>query len=224
MAMGTKKCARVICGLLALLLITASAGCRSDGATAERAHRPTSSTSVVHNDPPGAPEGLGMACGSVKDCPSFLSCVDKACAMPASLRDSPGETTPRLEVVTGEDAGVASFYLELAISPDEHAKGLMFRRELPDDWGMLFIYPADGVRSFWMHNTYIPLDMLFIDASGEIVHIIAEAEPLTRTPRTSPRLARYVLELRGGRAAEAGVEVGQRVRLTHVDARHDVKP
>jgi len=224
MGMLTTCLSRVMPGLLAILLLAGGLGCKSDGATAEGAHRPTSQASVLHEDVPGAPKGLGIACGSVKDCPSFLSCVDKACAMPPSLSDAPGDETPRLEVVTPKSGGGATFNLELAISPDEHEKGLMFRRELPDDWGMLFIYPADGVRSFWMQNTYIPLDMLFIDASGEIVHIIAKAEPLTRTPRTSPRLARYVLELRGGRAAEAGIEVGQKIRLTHVDAKYDVKP
>src|SRR5690554_5428843 len=209
------KFSRVFLGLSGILLLAWGVGCKSDTSASQT----TDSQAKTHD----APQGLGAGCVSVKDCPSFFSCLDEVCAMPPSLSDTPGEKTPQLEVSTPDDA-VATFNLELAISPDEHEKGLMFRRELPDDWGMLFIYPSDGKRSFWMQNTYIALDMLFIDASGEIVHIIAEAEPLTRTPRTSPHLARYVLELRGGRAAEAGIAVGQRVTLTHVGAKYDVKP
>ncbi|WP_162687475.1 DUF192 domain-containing protein [Bradymonas sediminis] len=209
---------RVILGLLGVLLVAQVVACKSDDAM-----------SAVTQADIGAQKasglnGLGESCVTVKDCPSYLSCENEVCAMPPSLKDSVPENTPTLQFLGPQSAPVGTFYLELAISPDEHEKGLMYRRELPDDWGMLFIYPDEGMRSFWMQNTYIPLDMIFIDARGEVVHFLEEVEPLTRTPRRSERYARYVLELRGGRAAEIGLKVGHRVTLNHVDDKHDVKP
>lgn len=216
---------RVILGLLWVLLLAQTVACKSDEPKypSSQAQRATSGLEGSQAPKKGGPKGLGERCATVKDCPSFLSCLDGACVMPPSLSDSASEKTPTIEILGPEDASIATFKLELAISPDEHAKGLMYRRELPDDWGMLFIYPDDGMRSFWMQNTYIPLDMIFINASGRVVHFLENVEPLTRTPRESKHFARYVLELRGGRAAEVGLKVDHRVQLTDVALIYDVK-
>jgi uncharacterized membrane protein (UPF0127 family) len=81
---------------------------------------------------------------------------------------------------------------------------------------MLFLFEASEVRAFWMKNTLIPLDMIFIDDGGRVAGIVREAEPLTLTPRTPGVPARFVLEVRGGWAARHGVAPGDRVRFEGV--------
>lgn len=224
---------RVLLVVLGGLMLAQTPACKSDEAMA-KTHSGSAQDSIATSkasveNKGDAPKGLGQSCVTVKDCPSFLSCTGEVCKMPPSLnksaqKESPKKDMPQAEFSNADGAPVASFNLELAISPDEHEKGLMYRRELPDDWGMLFIYPDEGMRSFWMQNTYISLDMIFINARGSVVNIIEEAEPLTRTPRESKRFARYVLELRGGRVAEVGLQTGDRMTLSHVDDAHDVAP
>jgi uncharacterized membrane protein (UPF0127 family) len=116
----------------------------------------------------------------------------------------------------------ARFRLELAITPPEKTRGLMYRRSMLDDWGMLFVYPKDGPRSFWMKNTLIPLDMVFIASSGEVVGVIEGAEPMTLSPRTVEPAARYVLELNAGIAAKSGVVPG--VKMSLENASEDIRP
>ncbi|MEM1350641.1 MAG: DUF192 domain-containing protein, partial [Myxococcota bacterium] len=84
----------------------------------------------------------------------------------------------------------------------------MYRLDMKADWGMLFIYPGQGMRSFWMKNTYLPLDMLFLDASGRVVTILENVEPLTLAPRPSTEPARYVLELNAGMAKARRLAAG----------------
>lgn len=193
--------------------------------SAPRAHSaPLAETAHANAPAPDVPAGVGRACVTPKDCPSFLWCVDETCTIPAAVSATPGENTPRIEFLGADGSPAAAFWLELALTSAEHEKGLMFRRSLPDDWGMLFVYPDEAQRSFWMQNTFIALDMVFLTADGTVDSIIAQAEPLTRTPRTSDGAARYVLEIRGGRAAELGLKPGDRVRLEHVSAAHQLRP
>jgi uncharacterized protein len=103
--------------------------------------------------------------------------------------------------------------VELATTAESQARGLMFREHLEDGEGMLFVFAGDTVRSFWMKNTLIPLDMIFIDAAGIVVGVVHEAEPLTTSPRSVGRPSRYVLEVPGGWARARGVEAGTRVRF-----------
>ena len=105
-----------------------------------------------------------------------------------------------------------TFAIELAITPDERAKGMMFRRTMAPDSGMLFIFSRSQKMSFWMRNTYIPLDILFLDKKGRILNIVRNAEPETDTPRRSRGKAIAVLEIPGGRAAELGIKPGHHVR------------
>ena len=103
------------------------------------------------------------------------------------------------------------FEVELARSPHEQAQGLMFRRELADDGGMLFIYDSDQTISMWMKNTLIPLDMLFIEGNGRIAKVVARTVPLSTRTISSDHLVRGVLELNGGTAARLGIAPGDRV-------------
>jgi uncharacterized protein len=108
-------------------------------------------------------------------------------------------------------SGRHSFEVEVARNDAERAQGLMYRRSLAPDRGMLFDFARVQPISMWMQNTYIPLDMIFIRPDGTIARIAANAEPLsTRTiPSGEPVLA--VLELNGGTAARLGVKPGDRV-------------
>jgi uncharacterized membrane protein (UPF0127 family) len=108
--------------------------------------------------------------------------------------------------------------VEVADSPGERRKGLMYRNELPIDEGMLFVYPEEGDRSFWMKNTYIPLDIIFVDRNGKIINI-EEAHP---QPNASDRElkdyrsdepAKYVVETNSSFTERKDVEEGDRVEI-----------
>jgi uncharacterized protein len=105
-----------------------------------------------------------------------------------------------------------TFKVELAKSSADQARGLMFRTEMGPDEGMLFPFaaPRDGV-SFWMKNTVIPLDIIFIGTNGRILNIAAMTEPYSLTPIPAAGTAAAVLELNGGRAAELGIGPGDKV-------------
>ncbi len=112
-----------------------------------------------------------------------------------------------------ESAGGAhDFSVELALTPPAQARGLMFRKELAPDKGMLFVFPEADMRSFWMKNTLIPLDIIFIRENGKIINIVENAEPQTLTPRKSLAPAVAVLEIAGGRARALGIKPGDMVR------------
>lgn len=107
-----------------------------------------------------------------------------------------------------------SFQVELALTDSQRARGLMYRKELEQEHGMLFIFKGEGRRSFWMRNTYIPLDIIYVRADGSIVNIIANATPLSEEPRPSTGPARAVLEIQGGLAEKLGIKPGDIVRHT----------
>lgn len=104
-----------------------------------------------------------------------------------------------------------SFDVELAISGEQRARGLMFRQDMAPDAGMLFVYRSDRVLTMWMANTLIPLDMLFIEANGRIARIEENTIPLSRTTISSRGRARAVLELNAGTVRRLGIGVGDRV-------------
>lgn len=107
--------------------------------------------------------------------------------------------------------GRFEFQVELARTPAERGRGLMYRQHLADDRGMLFDYGTPRPISMWMRNTYIPLDMLFIEPGGRISKIVAETEPLSEDVINSESPVQAVLELRGGITGELGIETGDRV-------------
>jgi uncharacterized protein len=108
--------------------------------------------------------------------------------------------------------GAHIFGVELAVSPEEQAKGLMYRKELPEGQGMLFDFHQEqpGV-SFWMKNTYIPLDMIFIRGDGSILRIAENTVPLSEALVPAGGPVRAVLEVMGGTAKKLGIAPGDRV-------------
>ena len=103
------------------------------------------------------------------------------------------------------------FTVEAALTQQQQAQGLMFRKSLDPDGGMLFPMNPPRTASFWMKNTLIPLDMLFIRTDGTIAFIAANTTPYSRDPVSAGVPVAAVLELRGGRAAELGIAQGDRV-------------
>ncbi len=116
-----------------------------------------------------------------------------------------------LEVVTAKGQ-THRFKVEIADDDAERARGLMFRESLPRDQGMLFLFPEAGERSFWMRNTYIPLDIIYIAPDGRIVSIARNTTPFSEASVPSYGAANGVLEINGGQAAELGIEPGDTVR------------
>ena len=104
------------------------------------------------------------------------------------------------------------FRVELAVTETQQAQGLMHRKELDDDAGMLFVYPHASVRTMWMKNTPLALDMLFIGADGIIRKIARNTTPYSETIIIGPRHTQYVLELRAGTTRRLGIQAGDRVR------------
>ena len=107
--------------------------------------------------------------------------------------------------------GVHAFSVEMAVNDAERAKGLMYRKELPEGRGMLFDFQREQEVSFWMQNTYISLDMLFIRGDGRILRIAENTEPLSTRIISSGGPVRAVLEVIGGTARKLGLAPGDRV-------------
>jgi uncharacterized membrane protein (UPF0127 family) len=124
-----------------------------------------------------------------------------ACASPSG---------PRVVLESGGKS--LTVQVELADTDAKRERGLMFRKELRDGQGMLFLFDEEGEHTFWMKDTLIPLDLIFVDASGRVTGIIAQARPLTLQPRSGGP-SRMVLEVPGGWAAAHGVRVGDRMRV-----------
>lgn len=107
-----------------------------------------------------------------------------------------------------------AFRVEVVRTEEAQAQGLMFRTSLPDDGGMLFPFEVVRPASFWMKNTVISLDLLFIRADGTIARIAADAVPYSLDPISSGEPVAAVLELAGGKAAALGIRPGDRVSWT----------
>jgi uncharacterized membrane protein (UPF0127 family) len=114
-----------------------------------------------------------------------------------------------LEIVT--KTGVRAFTVELATNDAERERGLMYRKELPEGRGMLFDFQHDRPVAFWMRNTYIPLDMIFIRGDGRILSIAENTQPLSDGLIPSGGSVRAVLEVIGGTARKLGIAPGDRV-------------
>jgi uncharacterized membrane protein (UPF0127 family) len=106
--------------------------------------------------------------------------------------------------------------VEVVRTDADRARGLMDRRELAPDAGMLFLFDETGEHPFWMKNTLLPLDMLFLSEDGRVNGIVERAVPGDLSPRSAGGPSRYVLEVNGGWAATHGVAAGDRVRFENV--------
>jgi uncharacterized membrane protein (UPF0127 family) len=121
------------------------------------------------------------------------------------------ETFSVLSVVILSRSGPHRFRVELAESPSQRMQGLQRRRTLDADAGMLFVFDAPSITGMWMKNTYIPLDMLFLNEVGRIVAIAENTQPMSLQPIQPPEPAKAVLELNAGTVARLGVTLGDRV-------------
>lgn len=128
--------------------------------------------------------------------PGFVHAADAAALEPLQIVTPKGRTT---------------FMVEIADDDQERAQGLMYRKSLAPDRGMLFDFKTERSVSFWMRNTYIPLDMIFIRADGRIRSIARNTTPMSDQGVPSGGPVRAVLEIPGGRAAQLGVLPGDRV-------------
>ena len=140
-------------------------------------------------------------------------------APPAPVVDQPARPADQAAVVVLTSAGhdPVRVRVEIARTDEEHRRGLMYRQNLAPDAGMLFLFDSDEIHSFWMKNTLIPLDLIFIRADGTVAGVVESAEPKTLTGRSVGRISRHVLEVNGGFAKAHGIGEGTRVTYEHVD-------
>lgn len=138
----------------------------------------------------------------------LLLCGQWLAAAVAVAQDASPEIVP-LTIEAG--ANTYHFAVEVADDGAERSLGLMYRDRLADDAGMLFLYPDERLRTFWMKNTPLPLDIIFIAADGRVVHVAADARPFDETMIPSIEPAQAALEIRGGLAAMLGIGPGARI-------------
>ena len=141
-----------------------------------------------------------------------------ACLLAASLTEANEELDASFAktplVIDSAGLGCYHFDTYLALSRSQQARGLMFVRELPEFTGMIFIYREADIRSMWMKNTFIPLDMLFIDIDGSVVSVALDTEPLSLQSIQSSAPAIAVLELNAGVVSRLQLGPGSRVLLS----------
>jgi uncharacterized protein len=141
--------------------------------------------------------------------------VAPGCASSTGAPESPPRPPARVVIVTAA-GGRHPVRVEVVRTESDRARGLMARASLEPDAGMLFVFDESAAHAFWMKNTLIPLDMIFIDDEGRIVGIVERAEPLTLGLRDVGKPSRYVLEVNGGWSAARGVRPGDRVSFENV--------
>jgi uncharacterized membrane protein (UPF0127 family) len=130
---------------------------------------------------------------------------------PLDLATFPRTTLEISHRGSGHEPRTYSFLIWVADTPERAAQGLMFVSDLPESMGMVFPVEPPRVENMWMKNTYIELDMLFIDAHGRVTKIIQRAAPLSLQTLSSDTAVSAVLELRGGQAAKLGLHTGDSV-------------
>ncbi len=141
----------------------------------------------------------------------FLVVLFFGCVSPA-LESLPASTVPRVCI------GTACIFVEVADSPEERETGLMFRNFLAADRGMIFVFDEEKINSFWMKNTRIPLDAIWIDGEGSVVDVQTMA-PCQSDPcqiYTPPGPAEFVLEVNAGWSASHGIEMGDKVTFENI--------
>jgi uncharacterized protein len=113
--------------------------------------------------------------------------------------------------ITTERSRELTFQVEVADTPAKRELGLQYRRDLAVDRGMIFLFPAESEHSFWMKNTPIPLDMIFISKDRKIVGIVEQAVPFSTDSRSVPGSSQFVLEINGGLSKRYGIKAGDSV-------------
>lgn len=196
----------------ALLLAAALAGACSRTPAEPNPARTSAATTA-------APSASPNAAAPKPACVAPLASVAPEVAPPAAASECPVDPEmggPKLDVVdvAFPDAPSAPrIGAELAKTPHDIERGLMYRRAMADDRGMLFRLDGRRVHTFWMHNTCIPLDMMFVDDDGTIVGIVEAARPLDESTRSVPCPSSWVLEVNAGWSRKHGVSPGQKMTI-----------
>jgi len=151
------------------------------------------------------PRALLVLCGL-----SFLGSLLPVRAQMGPIEELSAFPSDKLEISDGKKSKLL-FQVWLADTPQRQAQGLMFVRSLPDMRGMLFVHDQPRPMSMWMKNTYIPLDMVFIDGKGRIQQIVEQTTPHSLALIQSKEPALAVLEIAGGEAKRLGIHAGQHV-------------
>jgi len=125
------------------------------------------------------------------------------------------QAEPKVTITTKDGRNV-SFVVEIADTPSKREMGLQYRRDLQADRGMIFIFPAESQQSFWMKNTPLPLDMIFISRERKIVGIVEQTVPFSLDARSVSAPSQYVLEINGGLTQDHGIRAGDAVRFDDI--------
>ena len=118
-----------------------------------------------------------------------------------------------LQFINDSDSIIFNIDIELATTEEEHARGLMFRKQMDENKGMLFMFSYEDWRSFWMRNTLIPLDIIYVNAKREVVSICKNAKTLDETSLPSEAPAMYVIEINAGLCDKYGIDKGTKVNF-----------
>ena len=156
---------------------------------------------------------LLLAPTGCRDAETVAAPPDATAATAPASRPDAASGLPTVDVPIGRE----TFTLEVADDDAERERGLMYRREMAADRGMLFVFPDSDFRSFWMKNTRIPLDILYLDATGQVVSV-RQMVPHDESGVPSGARAKFAVELNRGAAGRAGVRVGDRVAVPGAEA------
>lgn len=140
---------------------------------------------------------------------ALMACIGVLVILPTLLPAAEPMPVEQLSITT--DLGTTTFQIEVASTDDTREQGLMYRASMPQDHGMLFDFGVTQPVAFWMKNTYIPLDMIFIRANGTVASIARDTTPLSETVVPSGVPVRFVLEVNAGVAAKLGLKPGDQV-------------
>ncbi len=207
---------RVLSGLL--LGVPAISGCEKAAPEPAVQRVPATTPKSESGDPADAPARPKPAC--VVPTPKMPPVAPPFGVDPKCPRDPAGGSpmVPVAHVAFPESKDAPRLEVEVMASEQNQERGLMFRKSLADDKGMLFVWNRPSVHTFWMHNTCIPLDMLFIDREGFVAGIVENAPTLNDDARSVDCPVTYVLEVNAGWSRKHGVVAGQHVvidGLTH---------
>ncbi len=150
--------------------------------------------------------------------PRILTIIAMLLATAAGCRaggpDSGSGSEPRgMKIIDRDGVVLAEVQVEVVSTPDATARGLKYREEVPEGTGMFFVFPDQVVRSFWMQDTKVSLDILFIDKKGDIVGIRRKTEPFSEASISVGVPSKYVLEVPAGYCSKMGIHRGARVIL-----------
>ena len=147
-------------------------------------------------------------------CCALSIAVSALAPLTATAQDQPQTNLPRVQL----QAGMHNIQAQVAVTPDQRATGLMFRREMPQHEGMLFVFEQPSVQCFWMKNTLLPLSIAFLADDGTVVNL-TDMKPQTLDGHCSDKPVRFVLEMNQGWFAKRGIKPGYKLAGAPFSAR-----